>query len=186
MELALIHKNEGGQAFLGLIFGIIFGFLLQIGGVTRYDVIMGQLLLTDFTVAKVMLSAVAVGMAGFHLLKRYGLARPHIKDASLGANLVGGLIFGVGFALLGYCPGTVAGAVGQGSLDALIGGVTGLLIGAAIFARAYPSLSGSILNKGEFQHKTLTELLHVKEWTMVVLMEIFIFAVLAALFVAGL
>ena len=65
----------------------------------------------------------------------------------LGSNVIGGLIFGAGFALLGYCPGTVAGAVGTGALDALIGGMVGMLIGAGIFADLYPALKAGILNR---------------------------------------
>ena len=64
--------------------------------------------------------------------------------------IIGGLIFGVGFGILGYCPGTLAGAVGQGSLDALFGGLVGLIIGAGLFAEFYPKLEKAILDKGSF------------------------------------
>ena len=140
MDLTQLHKNGKAQVLLGLLFGIVFGFLLQKGGATSYEVIIGQLLLTDFTVLKIMASAVATGLVGFFLLRHYGYAKRHVKAATIGSNVVGGLIFGLGFGLLGYCPGTVAGAVGSGALDALFGGVVGLLIGAGIFAWAYPSL----------------------------------------------
>lgn len=63
-----LHKDKGLQIVLGLLFGIVFGFLLQKGGVTSYNVIIAQLLLTDFTVMKVMLSAVIVGMIGLTFL----------------------------------------------------------------------------------------------------------------------
>jgi len=56
----------------GLAFGIVFGFLLQKGGATKYDVIIGQLLLIDFTVVKIMLSAVLTGMIGIYLMKTLG------------------------------------------------------------------------------------------------------------------
>ena len=76
-----IRKNNNAQIVLGLLFGIVFGFLLQKGGVTDYNVIIGQLLLTDFTVLKVMLSAVIVGMIGFHLLKHLGYVQSmQLKD----------------------------------------------------------------------------------------------------------
>ena len=113
MDLTQLHKNGKAQVMLGLLFGIAFGFLLQKGGATSYEVIIGQLLLTDFTVLKVMASAVATGLVGFFLLKHYGYAKRHVKAATIGSNVVGGLIFGLGFGLLGYCPGTVAGAVGR-------------------------------------------------------------------------
>jgi len=60
--LKILHENTNLQLSIGLLTGILFGFLLQKGGVTKYDVIIGQLLLTDFTVVKIMLSAVITGM----------------------------------------------------------------------------------------------------------------------------
>jgi len=143
--LETLQSSRYVQLGLGLLTGIIFGFLLQKGGATRYDVIIGQLLLTDFTVVKIMLSAVVTGMIGVHILKSAGLARSHIKSGSFGSSVIGGLIFGVGFGMLGYCPGTVAGAVGQGSLDALCGGVVGILVGAWLFATVYPKLKRTIV-----------------------------------------
>ena len=181
MDLAALHRDERSQAIIGLLIGIVFGFLLQKGAVTYYEVIMGQPLLTNFTVVKVMLSAVLAGMIGFFLLKRRGMVRPHIRQGSIGSNVVGGLIFGAGFALLGYCPGTVAGAVGQGNLDALFGGVVGLILGAGIFSRMYPSISRGILKKGSFRSGTLPDLLRMKEQTVIVLMAIGILLVLGGL-----
>jgi hypothetical protein len=163
-----LHANRFLQKVIGLLIGIGFGFLLQKGGVTRYDVIIGQLLLTDFIVVKVMLSAVIVGMLGVHLLRSLGLAALHPKPGSLGASVIGGLVFGVGFGLLGYCPGTVAGAVGQGSLDALFGGIPGILVGAGIFAALYPRLERSILLQGDFGELTLPRLLKVNPWVVVI------------------
>ena len=162
-----IHSRKGLQLVVGLLLGIAFGFLLQKGGVTRYDVIIGQLLFRDFTVLKIMLSAVLTGMLGVHALKSLGLARLHPKPGSIGTSVVGGLIFGVGFGVLGYCPGTVAGAVGQGSMDALLGGVVGILIGAGLFAAVYPKIQSSVLNKGQFGEITLPELFKVHPWAVV-------------------
>jgi hypothetical protein len=77
-------------------------------------------------------------------------------------------VFGVGFALLGYCPGTVAGGAGQGALDAVFGGISGMLIGSALFATFYSSLNARILKKGKFANITLPHLLGVNEWVVVV------------------
>jgi len=76
----------------GLVFGILFGFLLQKGGATKYDVIIGQLLLSDFTVLKIMLSAVLTGMIGIYLMKTMGWVRLNLKSGSMGSNIIGGLI----------------------------------------------------------------------------------------------
>jgi len=162
-----LHARKRTQLAIGLLLGIGFGFLLQKGGVTRYDVIIGQLLLVDFTVVKVMLSAVVTGMVGVHFLRSVGLATLHPKPGSLGSSVIGGLIFGVGFALLGYCPGTIAGAVGQGSLDGLFGGMAGILLGAGLFAEVYPKLDRSILRKADFGELTFPQLLKVNPWIIV-------------------
>ena len=181
-----LHGKKGTQMVLALLAGICFGVLLQKGGVTDYDVILGQLLLTDFTVLRIMLAAVVVGTVGVHLLKSLGLAELHPKPGSVGESIVGGLVFGLGFATLGYCPGTVAGAVGQGHLDALVGGVVGLLIGAGIFAALYPRLQRGILSKGNFGDVTIPRLLGVNEWIIVAPVVVLIVLLLRWLERAGL
>jgi hypothetical protein len=184
--LEAIRSNRGTQLGAGLIIGILFGFLLQRSGVTKYDVILEQLLLTDFTVVKVMLSAVITGMLGVHLLKSLGLIRLHPKPGSLGSSVVGGLIFGVAFAILGYCPGTIAGAVGQGSLDAAISGTAGILVGTGLFATVYPKLQKPILMQGDFGTLTLPELFRVNAWAVVVPTAILLTLLLVLLERAGL
>lgn len=156
------------QLTWGLLFGVIFGFLLQKGNATKYDIIVSQLLLTDFTVLKIMLSAVVVGMLGIYFMKNKGWIRLHHKKGSIGMNVIGGLIFGVGFALLGYCPGTIAGAVGNGYLDAIVGGVIGIIIGAGLFAAVYPRLKDGILKKGNYGDTALPKLLKVNDWVVVI------------------
>ncbi|MDP3451950.1 MAG: YeeE/YedE thiosulfate transporter family protein [Bacteroidales bacterium] len=151
----------------GLGFGILFGFLLHKGGVTKYDVIVGQLLLTDFTVVKIMLSAVVTGMIGIYFMKSLGWIKLSLKSGSVGMNIIGALIFGVGFAVLGYCPGTIAGAIGNGYLDAIVGGLAGILLGTWIFAIMYPKLKDGILQKGEFGDITIPRLLKVNDWVVV-------------------
>lgn len=156
------------QLVVGLFIGVAFGFLLQKGGATNYDVIVGQLLLTDFTVLKIMLSAVVTGMIGVYFMKNKGWVKLHPKKGSVGKNVIGGLIFGAGFALLGYCPGTIAGAIGNGYLDAVLGGVIGILIGAGIFAAQYPYLNKTILQKGDYGDVSLPELFKVNDWVVVI------------------
>ncbi len=156
---------------LGFLFGIVFGFLLHKGGATKYDVIVGQLLLTDFTVLKIMLSAVMVGMPGVYLMQHLGWVQLYPKSGSLGMNVIGGLFFGIGFALLGYCPGTIAGAIGNGYLDAAIGGLIGIWIGTGLFASLYPKLNAGILKKGFYGELTIPELIKVNKWIVIVVVE---------------
>ena len=179
-------KKEKSPFVWGLSFGIVFGFLLQKGGATKYDVIIGQLLLTDFTVLKIMLSAVLTGMIGIYFMKSMGWIKLYPKPGSAGKNIIGGLIFGIGFAVLGYCPGTIAGAVGNGYLDAIVGGLAGILIGAGLFAALYPQLSKGILNKGDFGDLTLPRLFKVNDWVVVIPVAVLIFLFLYWLERAGL
>jgi hypothetical protein len=183
--LKRIHAFKSLQLTLGLIMGICFGYLLQKSGVTHYEVIMGQLLLRDWTVAKVMLSAVVTGMLGIYLLRIPDLVRLHKKSGSVGSTVIGGLIFGVGFALLGYCPGTVAGAVGQGALDALLGGVFGMLVGTAVYSVLYDRLEKRILHIGEFGKITLPQLIGAGQWTVILSASTAIIVFLVILELAG-
>ena len=154
--------------FFGLGFGILFGFLLHKGGATKYDVIVGQLLLTDYTVLQIMLSAVVTGMIGIYIMKSLGWIKLSLKSGSVGKNVIGALIFGVGFAVLGYCPGTIAGAIGNGYLDAIVGGMAGIILGTWIFAVLYPKLKDGILKMGDFGDITLPRLLKLNDWVVVV------------------
>jgi len=104
----------------------------------------------------------------------------------LGMNIPGGLIFGVGFAVLGYCPGTIAGAIGNGYLDALVGGLAGIVLGTALFARLYPSLQKGILQKGDFGDMTLPKLFRVNDWAVVAPVSLGIVLLLAWMESAGL
>lgn len=135
------------QLILGFVFGIAFGYLLQKGGVAKYEVLLGSLLLTDFTVMKIMLSAILVGMIGIFGMHALGLVKLHVKPTTYAANVIGGLVFGAGFALLGYCPGTGAAALGQGNLDA-IAGIGGLLAGSYVYAELSRGLGSTVLTWG--------------------------------------
>lgn len=90
------------KLLLGLMTGILFGFILQKGQVTKYQKIVAFFRLTDLTVLKVLMGGIAAGMLGVYLMYDLGLVRLHIKPTVLGANILGGLIFGVGMLLLGF------------------------------------------------------------------------------------
>lgn len=154
------EPNPGVQLALGVVFGVIFGFLLQKGGVAKYHILIGVLLLEDFTVIKVMVSAIIVGMLGIFAMHRLGMVELHLKPTRYAANVLGGLLFGVGFALMGYCPGTGAAALGQGNYDA-IGGVLGLMVGSYLYAEASGKLSRSVEKWGDRGKLTLPELVGV-------------------------
>jgi len=173
--LKKLHSHKGIQYLLGLVIGFFFGFLLQKGGVCDYEVIMRQLLLEDFTVMKIILTAIVTGMLGVYAMRDAGWVELHKKPGALGTSIPGPLIFGVGFALLGYCPGTSVGAIGHGALDALVGGGIGIMIGAGIYAAAYPFLQKRVLHIGDFGDKTLIELVHARNpWTVIISVAVII------------
>ncbi len=184
----IVTKTKGnrGQLLWGLLFGIIFGFLLHKGGATKYDVIIGQLLLQDNTVVKIMMSAVLVGMPGIFLMKKFGWVDFEVKFGSLGKNIIGGLIFGLGFGLLGFCPGTIAGAVGNGTLDAVLGGLPGIILGSGLYAAAFPKLRNGILKWGDYGQLTLPQLLKVNEWVVIIPLMVLISAFFLVLELNGL
>ena len=151
----------------GLVTGILFGFLLQKGRVLRYDKQIGALRLLDMTIVKFMLSAIVVGMIGTYALVDLGMAKLSVKPMIVGAVVIGGLIFGVGWGLFGYCPGTSLGAVGEGRLDGLWG-IAGMLAGAAIYAEAYPTMKATVLKWGNYGNITLPQVLGVNHWLIII------------------
>lgn len=143
---------------MAIFFGILFGFLLQRGGMGSHTVLVGQLLLQDWSVVKVMLSAILVGMIGVHILHTYGKVKLHLKPTRLVSNLAGGALFGVGFALLGYCPGSAAVALGEGHWDAIFG-MAGMVAGSYGFATISGLMEQSVSKWGDYGKVTLPELL---------------------------
>lgn len=154
------------QLALGFLTGVMFGFLLQKGRVLRYDMQLGALRLIDFTIVKFMVAHIVVAMTGVYLLYDLGLATLAVKPTVLGGVVIGGLVFGAGWALTGYCPGTAVAALGEGRLDAAWA-ILGMLTGAGLYAEAYPWLKATVLTWGDFGRITLPQALGVNHWLVV-------------------
>ncbi|MAO19659.1 MAG: YeeE/YedE family protein [Phycisphaerae bacterium] len=153
---------------LGSLTGLVFGFLLFKGGVASFDVIVNQFRLKDFTVLKVMLTAIIVGGLGIYSMRAMGMDIPlHVKGTELLANTLGGLIFGVGMVILGYCPGTGVAAIGAGSRHAIVG-VLGMLVGAGIYAEMYPWLNTHILKVGSIGKVTIPDQIGISPFVLLV------------------
>lgn len=120
------------KIIIGLIVGFVFGYTLQRTGITKYPRVMGMLLLKDFKILKFMLTAVTFSMIGFYTLNSLDIISLNPKPLDWG-KLVGGLIFGLGMGLLGYCPGTMLSRIGEGKKDAWIG-LIGMVLGILFFA----------------------------------------------------
>ena len=151
----------------GLFVGMFFGFLLQQARILRYDVQLAMLRFQNMTALKFMFSAMVTSMIVFHWLSALGLVSFKIKAAVLGANVIGGLIFGVGWAMLGYCPATAVGAVGEGRFDALFG-IIGGVCGAGAYAWTFPYVRNSVDRWGVLGKITVADWLHVNPWWVVV------------------
>lgn len=174
------QSSSWSKLLIGALFGLVFGFLLQKGGVGKFNILVGQLLLQDFTVAKVMLTAIVVGMIGVFTLHHFGMVKLHIKPTRIGANVIGGLLFGAGFALLGYCPGTVAVALGQGSWDALFG-IAGLVVGSWIFAELSGCSKRTIETWGDYGKIVIPDVLGVSKGAFVIGMSLVLVMIILAL-----
>ena len=155
------------ELLYGLVTGILFGFFLQKGRVLRYDKQIAALLLRDMTIVKFMLSHIIAAMVGVYFLYDMGLVKLALKPTILGGVVVGGLIFGLGWGLLGYCPGTSLGALGEGRWDALWG-IGGMLVGAGLYAEAYPYLKTTVLTWGDYGKITIPQVLGVNHWLVIV------------------
>jgi hypothetical protein len=151
------------RILLGLVTGFLFGFLLQKGHVSDRKVIVGQFLLRDFTVMKVMLTAIVVGGIGVYAMREAGLTKLFVKPAQLAAVVAGGLIFGPGMVLLGYCPGTAVAAAGEGKRDAWWG-LLGMVAAAAVYAELAAWFATNILAWANLGPVTLPEVTGIPAW----------------------
>lgn len=129
------------MTLLILVFGFLFGAVLQYARLNRFNTISGMATLENLTVAKAIAVAIGVGAILLSVEIGLGLASYHVKPFIVGGIVLGGLIFGAGMAILGYCPGTMAVSLGEGSLDALVG-IVGGLIGGVVFTVLLPSMHG--------------------------------------------
>lgn len=138
-----------------LILGFLFGALLQSARLNRFDTISGMATLENYKVAKAIALAIGVGVILLNIDIGMGFASYHVKPLLLGGIVLGGLIFGTGMAILGYCPGTVMVSAGEGSLDAMTG-ILGGLAGGLIYTLVLPFISNLLgPNIGTFSLYTL-------------------------------
>lgn len=138
------------------ILGFFFGLILLSAKLNRYDTISGLALLENFAVAKAIAVSVGVGIILLTLEISSGLASFHTKPFLLVGIILGGIIFGSGMAILGYCPGTLPVALGEGSLDALFG-IIGGLFGGLFYTIILPFIKNILgPNFGDITLYTLT------------------------------
>ncbi|MEL7586824.1 MAG: YeeE/YedE thiosulfate transporter family protein [Prolixibacteraceae bacterium] len=120
------------------ILGALFGAILIYARLNKFNTISGLATLENFAVAKALLFAVGLGAVLLSINVGLGAASFHVKPFILGGIALGGIVFGIGMALLGYCPGTLPVSLGEGSLDALTG-IIGGLAGGLLYTFLAPS-----------------------------------------------
>ena len=167
--------GENTSLLVALCLGIAFGFFLERGGLGSARKLTAQFYLTDLSVFKIMFSAIITAMTGLFWLSWTGfldLSQIHVLPTYLIPQTVGGLIFGVGFVMGGYCPGTSCVAAVTGRFDVFIH-LIGMMTGILLFGELFPQLE-SFYNSSSLGQVTFPELLGLPSNVMV-----FAFTILA-------
>jgi uncharacterized membrane protein YedE/YeeE len=164
---------------LGVVFGFVFGWILQRARLADATVVVNQFRLRDFTLLKVMLTAILVGGVGVLFLHEQGLVAYHIKPANLLGIAVGSVLFGIGMAVLGYCPGSGLAAIGAGRIDALMG-LAGMIVGAIAYALSFDWLLAHILPVGALGPRRLPDLTGIPDLVWLGALGLFALALFTA------
>jgi len=136
--------NSPKAFFLALLIGLFFGIFLEQAGFGSSRKLAGVFYFKDMAVIKVMFSAVVTAMLGLSCFLAMGWVQVdaiYLLPTIYGSQIVGGLIFGVGFVVSGWCPGTAAAGLASGKLDALVA-LIGALLGSILFSEIYPAVKG--------------------------------------------
>jgi uncharacterized membrane protein YedE/YeeE len=157
-----IHPDTWISYTFAILSGFGFGFVLERAGFGSSKKLAAQFYLRDMTVLKVMFTAIVTAMLGIVLLRAAGVLdfdALYVNPTSMGPQVVGGLIFGAGFVVGGYCPGTSIVAAVTGKLDAVVF-LAGAGAGVLVFAGAYDKI-GAFATSGANQRILLTDWLHL-------------------------
>jgi uncharacterized membrane protein YedE/YeeE len=153
--IQLVQSQNHGSIGTILLIGIIFGVIIQWTRVDTFDKIAGFAMLKGFKVPKMLFFGIGLASIGLYFMIKMGWAHYHIKPVMLGGLILGGIIFAIGMAILGLCPGTGPVAVSEGNIDVAVGLLGGIFAGA-LFTYLYPSLKP--IMGPDFGKLTLTQL----------------------------
>jgi uncharacterized membrane protein YedE/YeeE len=165
--------SEHMNLVAALALGVFFGFFLERGGLGNPHKLTGVFYLTDFAVPKAMFTAILVAATGLYLLsdlKLIDLARVWIIPTVFWPQLAGGALFGLGYLVSGYCPGTAATGFASGRLDALLT-MIGIGAGTLLFSMLYPWLEG-FYKTSDMGHVTLPVLSGMNHWTVIAILYV--------------
>jgi thiosulfate/3-mercaptopyruvate sulfurtransferase len=135
---------------LSLLIGVAFGFVLEQAGFGSSRRLAGIFYFRDMAVLKVMFSGLVTTMLGIAYLVAFGwitLEGIYLMPTVYVAQIVGGLVFGVGFVLSGWCPGTAAVGMASGRLDALLC-LVGAVLGSIVFNEVFPAVAPLMADSG--------------------------------------
>ena len=137
----IINSQSIRQSITFIFFGTMFGFLLSRSGATSHDFYAELFLFINYQLLTVIATATATAMVGVQIIKRFKLktlmTQCPIKIESkkkLPWSYVGAVIFGMGWAISGSCPGTLPAMIGQGQLSSMIVFI-GVFVGVWIYAK---------------------------------------------------
>ncbi len=159
-----------------LFVGIAMGAILQRVGASSPTMIVRSLRLEDIAVIKFMATTIAVATVVTYAISNWVPMHFDIKPTYLLGVGVGGLIFGVGFALAGYCPGSCVVGCGEGRKDALVT-VLGGLTGSLAFTLVYTVLEPMLIRPLDFGKIRLSDVLHLPAFAVAVALAAILLAV---------
>jgi hypothetical protein len=160
--------GDGTGLFVAVVLGIAFGWFLERGGMGSATKLSGQFYFTDLSVLKLMFSAIVTAALGLFWLSWAGLldlSRVYIPETFIAPQLVGGVIFGAGFAVGGLCPGPSCVAAATGRRDGLAL-IAGMLAGVFVFGEVFPGI-GTFANSTARGAWTLPEAFGLSYGTVV-------------------
>ena len=141
-----IEFTVGVNLAIALLLGIGFGFCLERAGFGSARKLTAVFYLYDMSVVKVMFTAIVTTMVGLFALSAIGLLdlkELYLEPTNLAAQALGGLVFGAGFIVGGYCPGTSIAAIATGRKDGLLFAL-GMLVGVYAYAELTPGIDAWI------------------------------------------
>jgi hypothetical protein len=173
-----VEFGPAAELGIALLLGVGFGFALERAGFGSARKLTAVFYLWDMAVVKVMFTAIVTTMTGLFLLSAGGwmdLSELYIEPTSYPAQILGGLIFGAGFIVGGYCPGTSLSAAATGRKDGILF-ILGMLAGVMAYAEFTPGLEAWIKagSQGELTLPTLTGI--GMGWWVLVFVAFLVFA----------
>jgi hypothetical protein len=141
-----IEFSIGVDLAIAFVLGSGFGFALERAGFGSARKLTAVFYLYDMAVVKVMFTAIVTAMTGLYIFSAVGvldLAALYIEPTSFAAQTIGGLVFGAGFILGGYCPGTAVAAIATGRKDGMSFAL-GMLAGILAYVELTPGIDNWI------------------------------------------